>query len=53
MVYLYQDEWEGQFFEEKEVTVYYKIIDEYIVLLTVRQGMAKIFLEVNDNEDRI
>ncbi len=43
MVYLYQDEWEGQFFEEKEVTVYYKIIDDYLVLLTVKARYGKKF----------
>ncbi len=43
MVYLYQDKWEGQFFEEKEVSVYYKIIDEYIVLLTVKARYGKNF----------
>jgi hypothetical protein len=36
MVYSYQDEWEGHFFEEKEVTLYYKIIDGYIILLTAK-----------------
>ncbi len=36
MVYSYQSEWEGHFFEEKEVTVYYKIIDRYITLLTAK-----------------
>lgn len=43
IVYSYQGEWEGQFFEEKEVSVYYKIFDEYIVLLTVKTRYGESF----------
>jgi hypothetical protein len=35
-VFDYQSEWLGRFFEEKEVTVYYKVTDDAVVLLTVK-----------------
>jgi hypothetical protein len=35
LVFSYQAQWEGQFYEEKEVTVYYKVKGEQIILLTV------------------
>jgi len=34
LVFEYQDEWLGEFFEEKEVTVYYKISGDELVVLT-------------------
>jgi len=34
MVFPFQAEWEGRFYEEKEVTVYYKMTDTGIILLT-------------------
>ena len=43
MVYTYCDKWEGQFYDEKEVTVYYKIVDGYPVLLTVKARYGKSF----------
>jgi hypothetical protein len=43
MVYTYHNEWEGHFHEEKEVSVYYKIVDEDIVLLTVKSRYGKSF----------
>ena len=36
MVFDYEAEWEGRFYHEKEVTVYYKLSDVGIVLLTVK-----------------
>lgn len=36
MCFQYQNEWEGKYFEEKEVTIYYKIKDDRIILLTVK-----------------
>ena len=35
-VFPYQKEWEGRWYEEKEVTVYYKMVEGLIVLLTVK-----------------
>jgi hypothetical protein len=43
MVYTYRNKWEEQFHEEKEVTVYYKIVDGDIVLLTVKSRYGKNF----------
>ena len=36
LVLSYAQEWEGAFYPEKEVTVYYKISDGGIILLTVK-----------------
>ena len=42
-VFPYQKEWEGQFHEEKEVTVYYKTVGKSTVLLTVKARYGKDF----------
>ena len=34
-------DWEGEFFEEKEVTVYYKIKSDKLILLTVKARYGK------------
>jgi len=36
IVFPYEQEWEGKFYLEKEVTVYYKKADDDIILLTVK-----------------
>ncbi len=36
LVFPYAQEWEGAFYSEKEVTVYYKIVEGGIILLTVK-----------------
>jgi hypothetical protein len=36
MVFDYGAEWEGQYYQEKEVTVYYKITEAGAILLTVK-----------------
>jgi len=36
LVLPYHNLWEGEFFEEKEVTVYYKRIDDSVMILTVK-----------------
>ena len=33
-VFEYRDEWLGRFFDEKEVTVYYKVSGGHVVILT-------------------
>ncbi len=43
MVFPYHAEWEGQFYEEKEVTVYDKIVGEHLVLLTAKARYGKDF----------
>jgi len=44
IVYHYHAEWEGKFYEEKEITVYYKVIDGHFMLLTVKARYGKNFL---------
>ena len=43
MVFPYEAEWEGQFSREKEVTVYYKVGDEGLILLTVKARYGEGF----------
>ena len=43
MVFPYHEKWEGQVYEEKEVTVYYKLADGNLVLLTVKARYGKNF----------
>ena len=43
MAFPYHQEWEGRSYEEKEVTVYYKIVDDHIVLLTAKTRYGKGF----------
>ncbi len=42
-IFPYNRTWQGDLFEEKEVTVYYKVIKEDIVLLTVKARYGKHF----------
>ena len=43
LVFSYAAEWEGQFYREKEVMVYYKEIGEAVVLLTVKARYGQSF----------
>ena len=43
MVFQYQKEWEGRYYAEVEVTVYYKLTQEGLVLLTVKARYGKGF----------
>jgi hypothetical protein len=43
MVFPYQKKWEGRHYEEKEVSVYYKIKGETLVLLTVKARYGRGF----------
>lgn len=45
MVFSYEAEWEGQFYQEKEVTVYYKLTSEGLILLTVKARYGQGFSE--------
>ncbi|MEW6718202.1 MAG: hypothetical protein AB1345_12005 [Chloroflexota bacterium] len=45
LVFPYAAEWEGQIYSEKEVTVYYKVIDKEIVLLTVKARYGQGFMK--------
>ncbi|MEW6418739.1 MAG: DUF4258 domain-containing protein [Nitrospirota bacterium] len=42
-VFAYNAEWEGKFFEEKEVTVYYKYKGVQFILLTAKARYGKNF----------
>lgn len=42
-VFAYNAEWEGKFFEEKEVTVYYKYKGGQFILLTAKTRYGKNF----------
>jgi len=42
-VFAYNEEWEGKYFEEKEVTVYYKYKGEQFILLTAKVRYGKNF----------
>jgi hypothetical protein len=54
LVFSYQAEWEGRFYEEKEVTVYYKIKGEQNILLTVKARYGQGFARgVDFHEDRV
>jgi hypothetical protein len=43
LVLPYAAQWEGQFYPEKEVNVYYKMIDEGLVLLTAKARYGQGF----------
>lgn len=42
-IFVYNDKWEGKFYKKKEVTVYYKLINNNVVLLTVKARYGKDF----------
>lgn len=44
LVFPYNAEWEGKFFEEKEITVYYKYKVEKLILLTTKARYGNKFL---------
>ena len=53
-VFLYNGTWEGKFYEEKEVSVYYKLLNDTIFLLTAKARYGRGFLKKGgDNEVRI
>jgi len=43
LVFPYNSHWEGEYFEEKEVKVYYKFIGDDFMLLTVKARYGKSF----------
>jgi hypothetical protein len=43
LTFSYNAEWEGKFFEEKEVTVYYKYKGNNLILLTAKARYGKQF----------
>ncbi len=43
-VFTYNKEWEGKFYKEKEVRVYYKYVNDNLVLLTAKAKYGDVFL---------
>ena len=43
MVFPYNAEWEGCMYEKKEVTVYYRVVGERVVVLTVKARYGREF----------
>ena len=52
-VFEYNNVWEGKLFEEKEVSVYYKFINDNIVLLTAKARYGKFTMEGEEDETGI
>ena len=53
-VFGYNTYWEGRYFEEKEVSVYYRYKKEELILLTVKARYGKAFMTGGrKNENRI
>ena len=53
-VFPYNRTWQGNLFAEKEVTVYYKVVNEGMALLTVKARYGKHFRKEGEaNEVRI
>ena len=42
-VFSYNKEWEGEFYKEKEVRVYYKYVNDNLVLLTAKAKYGDVF----------
>jgi len=53
LVFSYRAEWEGRIYGEKEVTVYYKVKEGQLILLTVKARYGEGFLRGATYEDRI
>ena len=43
LVFPYSAEWEGRMYEKKEVTVYYRVAGERVVVLTVKARYGREF----------
>jgi len=43
LVFLYEQAWEGVFYEQKEVTVYFKVTAEGMILLTTKARYGREF----------
>lgn len=49
-IFPYNEMWEGKLYEEKEVSVYYKLSDDKIMLLTVKARYGKGFLKEGEGK---
>jgi len=45
LVFPYNDSWEGKFYKQKEVTVYYKLVGDKMTVLTVKARYGESFEE--------
>ena len=53
-VFAFKAEWEDKFYAEKEVTVYYKMVEGHLVLLTTKARYGKEFpREGGTHENRV
>ena len=43
LVFPFNDEWEGNYYQKKEVKVYYKVIDDEIIILTAIARYGELF----------
>ena len=50
LVFPYHKEWEGRFYEEKEVTLFYKDLGDKIVILTVIARYGRGFAKGGNDE---
>lgn len=46
-VFTYKNYWEGKYFEEKEVTVYFKYVNTKLIILTAKARYGKFSKKVN------
>jgi len=44
-IFSYGENWEGKYFEEKEVSVYYRYKDKKVILLTTKARYGKNFAQ--------
>jgi hypothetical protein len=50
-VFPFNQVWEGESFDEKEVSVYYKPVHDTVVLLTVKARYGKGFLKEGEDDE--
>ena len=52
-VFPYHETWQGKLFEQKEVTVYFKMVNEKMVLLSVKARYGRGFFKEGADEIRV
>jgi hypothetical protein len=52
-VFEYQQEWQGRFYKEKEVRVYFKDADETLIVLTAVARYGSSFVRREQDENRV
>ena len=51
LVFSYNRQWERKFFKEKEVSVYYKVLMDRVVLLTAKARYGEVFLKEGGSDE--